>query len=185
MQNATCKCRIVPSMALIIFLHIVTQAAWYWGKKFLNIKCVFWFFLQHAVWNNSNSKQNRARYDHKRTQDFTYSYNTRYCCYILMPLQIFSNDILKIFKIYQRPWRSVQREPRYSIRTDRLTWSEHFCITNLIHKFLVRSHKLHKIKFNLILCNLCEWTRNLCIKLVIIKKLYYDARPTKYQDLHC
>ena len=36
---------------------------------------------------------------------------------------------------------------------------------------------------NLILCNLCEWTRNLCIKLVIIKKLYYDARPTKYQDL--
>jgi hypothetical protein len=22
----------------------------------------------------------------------------------------------------------------------------------------------------------------LCIKLVIIKKLYYDARPTKYQD---
>jgi len=35
---------------------------------------------------------------------------------------------------------------------------------------------------NLILYNLCEWTRNLCIKLVIIKKLYYDARPTKYQD---
>jgi hypothetical protein len=24
---------------------------------------------------------------------------------------------------------------------------------------------------------------HLCIKLVIIKKLYYDARPTKYQDL--
>ena len=37
---------------------------------------------------------------------------------------------------------------------------------------------------HLILCNLCEWTRNLCIKLVIIKKLYYDARPTKYQDLY-
>jgi len=33
--------------------------------------------------------------------------------------------------------------------------------------------------------NLCEWTRNLCIKLVIIKKLYYDARLTKYQNLHC
>jgi len=31
--------------------------------------------------------------------------------------------------------------------------------------------------------NLCEWTRNLCIKLVIIKKFYYDARPTKYQDV--
>jgi len=28
-------------------------------------------------------------------------------------------------------------------------------------------------------------TRNLCIKVVIIKELYYDARPTKYQDLHC
>jgi len=36
---------------------------------------------------------------------------------------------------------------------------------------------------NLILYNLCEWTRNLFIKLVIIKKLYYDARPTKYQDV--
>ena len=38
------------------------------------------------------------------------------------------------------------------------------------------------MKRNLILCNLCELTRNLCIKLVIIKKLYYDAWPTKYQD---
>jgi len=45
--------------------------------------------------------------------------------------------------------------------------------------------KLHKIKLhkiNLILCNLYK---KLCIKLVSIKELYYDARPTKYQDLHC
>ena len=35
---------------------------------------------------------------------------------------------------------------------------------------------------NLMLCNLCEWIRNLCIKLVIIKKLYYDARSTIYQE---
>jgi len=34
----------------------------------------------------------------------------------------------------------------------------------------------------LIYCNLCKRTRNLCIKLVIIKKLYYDARPIKYQS---
>ena len=34
-----------------------------------------------------------------------------------------------------------------------------------------------------VLCNLCEWTRNLCIKLVVIKKLDYDARPTKYQQI--
>jgi len=40
----------------------------------------------------------------------------------------------------------------------------------------------YKKERNLILCNLCEWTRNLCIKLVIIKKLYYDALPTKYQN---
>jgi len=35
---------------------------------------------------------------------------------------------------------------------------------------------------NPLICNLREWTRNLCIKLVIIKKLYYDARSTKYHD---
>ena len=29
---------------------------------------------------------------------------------------------------------------------------------------------------------MCKRTRDLCIKLVIINKLYYDARPTKYQD---
>jgi len=33
---------------------------------------------------------------------------------------------------------------------------------------------------NLILCNLYN---NLCIKLVSIKELYYDARPTKSQDI--
>jgi len=27
--------------------------------------------------------------------------------------------------------------------------------------------------------------QKLCIKLVSIKELYYDARPTKSQDLHC
>ena len=26
--------------------------------------------------------------------------------------------------------------------------------------------------------------KKFCIKLVIIKKLYYDARPTKYQNFH-
>jgi hypothetical protein len=35
---------------------------------------------------------------------------------------------------------------------------------------------------NLILCNLYKkW----CIKLISIKELYYDAQPTKSQDLHC
>ena len=34
---------------------------------------------------------------------------------------------------------------------------------------------------NLILCNLYK---KLCIKLISIKELYYDARPTKSQDLH-
>ena len=44
-----------------------------------------------------------------------------------------------------------------------------------------------KIKIKLHKNNAAIWykTRNLCIKLVIIKKLYYDARPTKYQDLQC
>jgi len=35
---------------------------------------------------------------------------------------------------------------------------------------------------DLILCNLYK---KLCIKLVSIKELYYDARPTKSQDLLC
>jgi len=35
---------------------------------------------------------------------------------------------------------------------------------------------------NFILCNLYK---KLCINLVSIKELYYDARPTKSQDLHC
>jgi hypothetical protein len=128
----------------------------------------------------------------------------------------------------------------------------HYIITNLVHKFLVHSHKLHKIKYpymfraqsahhqdvndanctyaasgivalckwpscatakeglaqdghlqrvtipeaahvqfasltswwwadcarntrNLILCNLCEWTRNLCIKLVIKKVIFSSS----------
>jgi hypothetical protein len=36
------------------------------------------------------------------------------------------------------------------------------------HNFIIITNSIHK-----------------CIELVIIKKLYYDARPTKYQDLHC
>jgi len=49
----------------------------------------------------------------------------------------------------------------------------------LIHSSL---YKLHKIKLNLILCNLYK---KLCIKLVSIKELYYDTRPTKSQGVVC
>jgi len=45
-----------------------------------------------------------------------------------------------------------------------------------------QAKQIFHYKRDLILCNLYK---KLCIKLVSIKELYYDARPTKSQDLHC
>jgi len=52
----------------------------------------------------------------------------------------------------------------------------------LVSSLSASDRLVQPLRKDLILCNLCEWTRNLCIKLAIIKKLYYDVRPTKYQD---
>jgi hypothetical protein len=55
-------------------------------KRFLNIKCVFYFiFSTTSVWNISHSKKNWARYDHKCILVFVSS--TRYSCLILMKLE--------------------------------------------------------------------------------------------------
>ena len=52
------------------------------------------------------------------------------------------------------------------------------CVLDLLMMGGMRSKHVEDFNYE---CNLCKWTRNLCIKLVIIKKLYYVARPTKYQ----
>lgn len=56
---------------------------------------------------------------------------------------ILSTDILKIHK-FRRPWKSVHWEPRYSIRTDRLTWSEQLLFRNFPNE--PKTNKIHTIK---------------------------------------
>jgi len=45
---------------------------------------------------------------------------------------------------------------------------------------MFRASSAYLQEVNFILCNLYN---KLCIKLVSIKEIYYDARPTKSQDL--
>jgi hypothetical protein len=47
------------------FPHCITNGTIFEKKKLLNIKCVFWFSLQHFVWNISDCKENLARYGQK------------------------------------------------------------------------------------------------------------------------
>jgi len=45
-----------------------------------------------------------------------------------------------------------------------------------VHHCIIHTEIANKMQHNFFIIT------NLCIKLVIIKKLYYDAWPTKYQD---
>ena len=47
-------------------------------------------------------------------------------------------------------------------------------------KIKIKLHKNNAAIWYNKTCRIKQLTRNLCIKLVIIKKLYYDARTTKY-----
>ena len=84
-------------------------------EKILNIKCVFWFYLQLFVWQISHFK-NWARYDQKCFLVFMWS--TRHFCQILMKLELSLHIFLqKIFR-YKISRKFDQWEPSCSIRTD-------------------------------------------------------------------
>jgi hypothetical protein len=75
-----------------------------------------------------------------------------------MIVSVGTNETLQIMVIHD--WEGFAVPGNYLVTVS--AFFNFFIITNLIHKFLVHSHKL-----------------------VIIKKLYYDARPTKYQVSAC
>jgi hypothetical protein len=113
-------CHLWPAQFYNIFLHYLINGAII-EKKFLNIKCVLIFFSTF-VWNISNSKKNRGRYDKKCMLVFMWI--TRYSCQTLMKLEFSSriiekntqmSDLLKIFLVEAELFHADGR-------TDRRAW---------------------------------------------------------------
>jgi hypothetical protein len=70
-QNTMCMHHIIFSSVACLALPYISTISHKWHdfqKKLLNVKCVFWFPLQH-IWNISHSKKNSLRY-YKRTYAF-------------------------------------------------------------------------------------------------------------------
>jgi hypothetical protein len=88
------------------------------GKKLLNVKCAFWFSLQHLDWNISHSKKNSAMYYRninwfsRQCQSFLSGFNER---------RIFWTDFRKTLE-HQISRNSTQKELGCTIRTDRQSW---------------------------------------------------------------
>jgi hypothetical protein len=107
-------CHLWPIRLYNIFPHFLIKGT-ISEKKLLKIKCVLSFSIKF-VWNISQSKANRARYDKKCILVFMQS--SRYSCQDLNEIRIFSTGFRKIFE-FQISWKSAQWEPICSIRTDR------------------------------------------------------------------
>jgi hypothetical protein len=69
-RRAKCMSRIISCTMCVstLFFHVVSYTAHFQEKKkLLNVKCVFWFTLQHSSEKISHSKKNCAKCDHKFT----------------------------------------------------------------------------------------------------------------------
>jgi hypothetical protein len=111
----------------------------FFGKKSLNIKCVFRFSFKTLVWNIFRYKNNRTGYCHKCENVFMWS--TRYYCRILMKLE-FSRQTFENKKNlkYRVSSKSAQLELSGFMRTDRQT-----DMTKLIVAFRNFANALKKI----------------------------------------
>jgi K+-sensing histidine kinase KdpD len=95
-QNAMCM------LSSTIFLHIISQMAWF-SKNIIEHEMCVLIFSTIFVWNISCSKKKWARYDKQCISVFTY--NTPYTCQIIIiKTWIFSTNFQKIFK-YQTSWK--------------------------------------------------------------------------------
>jgi len=131
MQRAWAILSSVTCPALNIFLHHLINAR-FSRKKFLNIKCVFWFFSTTFVQNTSHSTKNCARYDKQCILVFMCS--AHYSCQILMRLEFCwqISEKLKNIKFHENPSsgrRGVTRgrsgghkEGRVQLKCDGTRW---------------------------------------------------------------
>jgi hypothetical protein len=109
-------CHLRPVRLHKSFSHYLTKGK-HFPKKLLNMKCVFWFSLQHFFVKHLILRRTE--------RDMIKMY---ICLHVKYPLflsdfnetWIFVTDFWKILK-YQISWKSIQWEPICAIRTDRLT----------------------------------------------------------------
>jgi hypothetical protein len=95
----------------IIFFHIISYKAGFWGQIYWILNAYFDFF---NICMKNHSKNNSLRYDYKCT----------YILHVIYPLFLSDFDESLIFwdfqevLIYKISWKSVQWEPIYSMKTD-------------------------------------------------------------------
>jgi len=98
--------------------HIISQTACFSEKKVIkNITCVS-ILSTNSVSNISHSKKKWARF--YQTCMLVFKQSTRYSCQIVMKLEC-SQYILEKHSNIKILWKSIQWEPRCSMRRDRWT----------------------------------------------------------------
>jgi hypothetical protein len=102
-------------------------------------------FLYKFVWRHFHSKTNSARYDKKKCILVIIS-STRYACPILMKLDFFRHNFLKIFK-YQISWKSFQWKYSCCVRTDGWTDRHDDANSRLSQQYRVLNLRLTEYRY--------------------------------------
>ena len=109
---AVLYCHLWPVWLYQIFLHCLKNDTIFKGKKLLNIKCVFWYFIQLLA---ETFLINWARYGKKMYIDLHLKYSLFFRDF--NKTLIFSTDFRILLK-YKISWKSIQWELSLSVRTD-------------------------------------------------------------------